>query len=107
MTKKLDLVLVNEGQDSAALFGELKAPTAPPAKFPVTYPAGRWQTALSADGKPAFARRIDAGGRGSVSLNPRALLAPGAYKLVGGGPDGKPRESPFTVAASPLFLKGE
>ncbi len=104
---QLDLVLVNEGQDSAALFGELKAPTAPPMKFPVSYPAGRWQGALSADGKPAFARRIDAGGRGSLSLNPRALLAPGAYKLVGGGPDGKPRESPFTVAASPLFLKGE
>ncbi len=104
---QLDLILVNEGQESAALFGELKTPTAPPAKFPVTFPAGRWQTALSADGKPAFGRRIDAGGRGSVSMNPRALLAPGAYKLVGGGPDGKPRESPFTVASSPLFLRGE
>jgi len=104
---QLDLILVNEGQESAALFGDLKTPTTPPAKFPVSFPAGRWQGVMGTDGKPAFARRIDAGGRGSVSLNPRAMLAPGTYKLVGTAPDGKPRESPFTVASSPLFLKGE
>ena len=99
---RLDLVLVNECLESAALMADLKQPAAPPAKFPVSFPVNRLRTLLAADGKPVpRAGRVAGGGRGSFTLTDRVLLAPGDYKLAG-----PPKETPFTVAGSPLFLKG-
>lgn len=97
---KPDLILANEGQESAVLFGGMK-PNG--QRTPVTLPGlsagGR---VVSADGKSIAVRVPGADGRGGQSgLLPRLALVPGAYRLE------RPNAPPtaFTVGATALTIR--
>jgi hypothetical protein len=103
---RLDLILANEGQDSAVLFGSLSTQA---KRVPVTVlgPAAGGRVVVKANGKPVASVAVTGGdGRGGQSgLAPRFALAPGAYTLEVRGTDGKAVEQPLTVAGSPVSVR--
>lgn len=101
---RLDLVLANEGQESAVLFG---TPAAPGALTPVVVvpPCGSAVTVTTADGKRIAAVPVSGDGRGGAAgLVPRFTLAPGEYTVTA-TVGGKPLSKAVTVAAMPLTVK--
>ncbi|HJZ54415.1 MAG TPA: VCBS repeat-containing protein, partial [Gemmataceae bacterium] len=108
---QLDLILNNEGQDSAILFGVAGNAN---GKTPVLVnlngtPAlnGGKVVVRDAAGKPVASSCVFGGdGRGGqAGLAPRFVLAPGAYKVEVVSTDGKATVTDLTVAASPMSVK--
>ena len=102
---RLDLVLANEGQDSAVLFGA----AAEGKKTPVMLsgvPVGGRVTVLAAGKRVAAATVRGADGRGGQSgLAPRFALAPGAYTLEIRNGSANPVVKNVTVTAAPMSVK--
>lgn len=108
---QLDLVLVNEGQESSVLFG---AQTPGGAKTPVVVALNGSPTlnggkvvVKSATGERVACSAVCGGdGRGGQSgLAPRFVLPPGAYKFEVTGTDGKTTTKDVIVTAAPMQLK--
>lgn len=108
---RLDLLMHNEGQESAALFGgpaDSGKWTPIVVKLPKDNPLTCGSvTVKSDDGKTSVTTQLFGGnGRGGQGdLNPRFVLAPGAYTVIVKGSDGKSKEQKVTVANSPMQLK--
>lgn len=108
---QLDLVLVNEGQESSVLFG---AQTPGGAKTAVVV-ALNGSSALNGgkvvvkdmNGVRVACSAVSGGdGRGGqCGLSPRFALAPGAYKFETTGTDGKTTTKDVTVTATPMQVK--
>ncbi len=105
---RLDLILANEGQESAVLFGSLSIEA---KRTPVvvnlagtTVPVGGRLIVSSADGKPVAQSLLSgADGRGGQSgLTPRFALSPGQYQFDLVTTTGTKTRKAFTVAAEPL-----
>lgn len=106
---QLDLILNNEAQDSAILFGAVKEGGKTPVVIALNGTGGLNGGKVivkDAAGK-AVATACICGGesRGGNQLLPRFVLAPGQYNVEVLGTNGKPRITPLTVAASPMSLK--
>lgn len=108
---QLDLVLVNEGQESSVLFG---AATPGGPMTPVTVALngtaalnGGKVVVKDSAGKAVAACCVAGGdGRGGqCGLAPRFVLAPGAYKVEVVGADGKAVVKDVVVASSPMSVK--
>ena len=108
---RLDLLLANEGQDSAILFG---ATTTLAKKTPVTIdlagtslPVGGIVTVKAADGSRVAASTMTGGdARGGQSgLAPRFALLPGNYKVEIRKAGGSAVVKDIVVAASPMNIK--
>jgi hypothetical protein len=107
---QLDLILVNEMQESAVLFGAAKDGT---GKTPVVVRlngtpglSGGRVVVKDAAGKLVASAGICGGeARGGNALCPRFVLAPGEYKVEIVGPDGKTAVTDLTVSTSPMSLK--
>jgi hypothetical protein len=108
---QLDLILVNEGQESSVLFG-VATPGGPMTPVAVTLNGtaglnGGKVIVKDMAGK-AVASSCVAGGdcRGGQSgLSPRFMLAPGAYKVEVVGSDGKAVTKDVTVTSTPMSVK--
>jgi len=101
---KLDLVMANEGQDAAILFGNKELPgKATPVVVQVPADAARVRVV----GKDVqVARAISTGdGRGQPGLAPRFVLPPGAYQVEVRDGAGKTQTKDVTVAAEPLKVR--
>ena len=108
---KLDLILNNEGQESALLLGNAQLPNkrTPVALLlpgDVSY-VGAKVRVLGKDGKPVAASEVCGGeGRGGQRApTPRFALAPGAYRLELCDSTGKKRAKEITVAEAPLRVR--
>ena len=105
---KLDLILVNEGQDSAILFGSRELPGKnTPVVVNLGESTGSRLQVLNGEGKPVAGYQItgsEARG-GQASLAPRFTLPAGAYKLAIRTSAGKTLSHDFQVADSPLQLR--
>ncbi|MFO0805640.1 MAG: VCBS repeat-containing protein [Gemmataceae bacterium] len=107
---QLDLILNNEAQDSAILFGAAKEGR---AKTPVvvtlngTAGLNGGKVIVKDMGGKSVATASLCGGecRGGNLLVPRFALAPGEYKVELIGTDGKASVTSLTVATSPMSLK--
>src|SRR5207244_1277921 len=105
---QLDLILVNEGQESSVLFG-VATPGGPMTPVVVALNGtaalnGGKVVVKDAAGK-AVASCCVAGGSargGQCGLAPRFVLPPGAYKVEVTGSDGKVSAKDVTVANSPM-----
>ena len=108
---RLDLLMHNEGQESAALFGgpaDATKWTPIVVKLPRDNPLScGCVTVKSDDGKTTVSTQLFGGnGRGGQGdLNPRFVLAPGAYTVTVKGSDGKSKEQKVTVANTPMQVK--
>jgi len=108
---RLDLLMHNEGQESAALFGgpaDASKWTPIVVKLPKDNPLTCGTvTVKSDDGKTTVTTQLFGGnGRGGQGdLNPRFVLAPGGYTVSVKGSDGKIKEQKLTVANTPMQLK--
>jgi len=108
---QLDLVLANEGQESAALFGTASA--TPSARTPVVFslngtPALNGGTIVvrNAAGKSIAASAIHgADGRGGQHGLPRFTLPSGSYRLEIQAPGTTPLAKDFNVNGSPMSVK--
>jgi len=103
---RLDLILANEGQESAVLFGG-PADASKWTPVVVHVSGGGTVTVKAADGKRVASAEVFGGdGRGGQpGLNPRFVLLPGTYTLAVKGTDGKMKEQPLVVAANPMSVK--
>jgi len=101
---KLDLILANEGQDAAILFGNRELPNkATPVVVHV--PANAARVRVVGQGVQ-LARTISTGdGRGQPGLAPRFVLPPGAYTVEVHHSAGKIQTKQVTVAAEPLKVR--
>ena len=107
---QLDLILNNEAQDSAILFGTVKEST---GRTPVvvtlngTSGLNGGKVVVKDMGGKSVATASLCGGecRGGNLLVPRFALAPGEYKVELIGTDGKSQITALTVAASPMNVK--
>lgn len=108
---QLDLVLNNEGQECAALFG---VQTAGGAKTPVTVTLNGTATLnggkvvvkdMSGNRVACCAVAGGDGRGGQCGTAPRFVLAPGAYRFELVGPDGKTTVKDVTVTAAPMQVK--
>jgi hypothetical protein len=108
---QLDLVLVNEGQESSVLFGAFtpggtKTPVAVALNGSATLNGGK-VIVRSVNGERVACSAVSGGDcrGGQCGLAPRFVLAPGAYKFEIVGPDGKSTTKDVTVTATPMQLK--
>jgi len=108
---QLDLIVNNEAQDSAILFG---APGTGNGKTPVVVSlngtaglnGGKVVVKDAAGKRVACSCVFGADGRGGQGgLVPRFALAPGAYRFEVIGPDGKSVVKDVTVYTAPLTVK--
>ncbi len=108
---RLDLLMHNEGQESAALFGgpaDAGKWTPIVVKLPKDNPLScGCVTVKSDDGKTVVSTQLFGGnGRGGQGdLSPRFVLAPGPYTVTVKGSDGKSKEQKVTVTNSPMHVK--
>lgn len=107
---RLDLILNNEGQEPAVLFGAAKDG----GKTPVTVGlnntpglGGGRLVVTKGPGGPAVAGLSLTGGdgRGGNSLAPRFALDPGSYLVEVRGPGGKGLVAEVVVGTGPVYLK--
>jgi hypothetical protein len=101
---KLDLIMANEGQDAAILFGNKELPN---KATPITVhvPADAVRVRLVGPGVQQ-ARAISTGdGRGQPWLAPRFVVGPGAYTVEVHDGAGKVQTKQVTVAAEPLKVR--
>ena len=107
---RLDLILNNEGQEPAVLFGAAKEG----GKTPVTVGlnntpglgGGRLVVTKGPGGAAVAGHCLTGGdGRGGNSLAPRFALDPGAYLVEVRGPGGKTVVADLAVGTSPVNLK--
>lgn len=109
---QLDLIMANEAQESAVLFGMAKEGN---GKTPVVVAlngtpglnGGGKVLVKDAAGKVVASACVSGGdGRGGQSgLTPRFVLAPGAYKVEVVGPAGKAVVTDVTVTTNPMNVK--
>ena len=108
---KLDLILLNEGQESAVLYGVMPASgrTAVTVKLPATaHGAGEVVSVSGADGKAETRQLVGGDGRGGQGwLTPRFALTPGNYTVSVRGTDGKTKTKSVTVGTEPLKVAVE
>jgi len=108
---QLDLILNNEGQESSALFGVMtpgKPLTAITIMLNGTTGLNCGKVVVKdATGKPVASCAMAGGdGRGGqAGLDPRFVLAPGAYKIEVVSTDGKAVVKDVTVASTPMNVK--
>ncbi|MCE9531117.1 MAG: VCBS repeat-containing protein, partial [Planctomycetes bacterium] len=107
---KLDLILNNEGQDSAVLFGSKEMPGGKFTSVVVQLGQGSVGSRLKMldkDGKSVAMLDISGGeGRGGQpNLLPRFTLPPGAYKLEVRSSVGATTQQDLTVADTPLRIR--
>lgn len=108
---QLDLVLVNEGQETAGLLGAV--PAAPSPRSPITLnlngtPAlnGGVVRVRSANGQPIATSPVVCDGRGSQQgLVPRFALGPGQYQIEILAPGSQPILKSIRVDGSPVNLR--
>jgi hypothetical protein len=101
---KLDLIMANEGQDAAILFGNKELPN---KATPVTVhvPADATRVRVVGPGVQQV-RAISTGdGRGQPWLAPRFVVAPEAYTVEVHDGAGKVQAKQVTVAAEPLKVR--
>lgn len=104
---KLDLVMANEGQDAAILFGNKELPNKA-TPLVVHLPGEATGAALvRVVGKDTQLVRAVCGGdgRGQPGLAPRFVLPPGAYQVEVRNGSGKPVTKEVTVAAEPARVR--
>jgi hypothetical protein len=101
---KLDLIMANEGQDAAVLFGNKELPN---KATPVTVHVAPAATRVRVVGPGVQrAQAISTGdGRGQPGLAPRFVLPPGAYTIEVRSGSGKVETKQVTVAAEPLRVR--
>jgi hypothetical protein len=106
---QLDLILNNEAQDSAILFGAAKEGGRTPVVIGLNGTSGLngGRVIVKDMGGKAVATASLCGGDGRASnvLAPRFTLAPGEYKVELIGTDGKSQVTALTVAGSPMNVK--
>jgi hypothetical protein len=106
---KLDLILVNEAQDSAILFGnkELAGSCSQVVVSLGTEAVGSRLRVLDKGGKAVAVCDVSGGeGRGGQpSLSPRFTLPPGEYKIECRSSSGRSSLKEITVADSPLSVR--
>lgn len=104
---KLDLIMANEGQEAAILFGNKELPS-PKVPVVVHVPgvAIGGTTAVRITGPGTQLTRSLSGGasRGQPDLAPRFVVAPGAYKVEVRDGTGKTVTKDVTVAGDPMKL---
>lgn len=107
---QLDLILANEGQESAILFG------AKPAESPRTPVVvalngtpglnGGRVVVKDMTGKAVATAAVTGGdGRGGNALAPRFALPPGSYRVEVVAPGGRTATAPLDVQTSPMTLR--
>ena len=106
---KLDLILNNEGQDSAALFGNKDLPgrcTQVVIQLGAESVGSRIRV-LDKDGKQVATQDVSGGeGRGGQPpLSPRFTLSPGAYRLEFRSGSGKSQTRAISVAETPMRVR--
>jgi hypothetical protein len=102
---RLDLILANEGQDSAVLFGAAGEAKRTPVVL-AGVPVGGKVTVKANGQRVAGATVTGADGRGGQSgLAPRFALPPGAYKVEVRHGSAAAVEKDVTVAATPVSVK--
>jgi len=102
---KLDLVMNNEGQDSAVLFGTPNPEASKFTSLMVRLPAAAGTITISTpDGKKVASSQVyGADGRGGqAGLLPRFALLPGDYKIQILTSNGKLREKSVKLEANPI-----
>jgi hypothetical protein len=101
---KLDLIMANEGQDAAILFGNRELPI---KATPVTVHVPGDVTQVRVIGKDGQRlTRISTGdGRGQPNLAPRFVLAAGAYQVEARNAAGKTETKDVTVGAEPVKVR--
>lgn len=103
---KLDLLLHNEGQESAALFGSGNGHTQSAVVVKLPRECGCWGgvcKVLNGEGKVVANSQLlggDARG-GQPTHAPRFALPPGEYKVTVTGTDGKSKEAKLTMTKEP------
>ncbi|HJZ94075.1 MAG TPA: VCBS repeat-containing protein [Gemmataceae bacterium] len=105
---KLDLVMANEGQESAVLFGNKELPNkASPLVVHVPVESVALGCTVRVTGKDVrHARAVSAGdGRGQPNLAPRFVLQPGTYQVEVRDSTGRAQTRDVTVAADPVKLR--
>ena len=109
---QLDLILNNEAQDSAILFGAVKegpgsgkTPVVVTLNGTVGLNGGKIVVKDMAGKAVATACLCGGESRGGNHLAPRFALAPGEYKVELTGSDGKATITALTVAGSPMNVK--
>jgi hypothetical protein len=105
---KLDLVLANEGQDAAILFGNKELPSkATPLVVHVPCECLGSTAIVSVIGKDTRQSRAIGGGdgRGQPNLAPRFVLPPGSYQVVVSNGNGKTQTKDVTIAADAVKLR--
>jgi hypothetical protein len=108
---KLDLILHNEGQESAALYGsgDGAVNAAAVVKLPRESGCGGVCTVTNGEGKVVASWQLlggDARG-GQSTLTPRFALQPGEYKVTVTGTDGKTKEAKLTMTKEPAKVAFE
>ncbi len=109
---KLDLILNNEGQESAALYGSGDGQTQSAVVVKLPRECGGWGgvcKVLNGEGKVVASSQLlggDARG-GQPTLAPRFALPPGEYKVVVTGTDGKSKEAKLTMTKDPAKVAFE
>jgi hypothetical protein len=100
----LDLVLNNEGQESAMLLGDVAAAGKHAAVTVQGVGVGSRVRVLGADGKPVQTRTVSGGeGRGGQSAPvARFALPPGSYVVELRDSAGRDRTKSITVANAPM-----
>lgn len=108
---QLDLILNNEGQDSAILFGAAgaangKTPVVVSLNGTASFNGGKVVVKDMSGNAVAAAWVFGGDGRGGqAGLAPRFVLPPGSYKVEIVGSDGKAATKDLTVAATPMNLR--
>ncbi|HEX4606933.1 MAG TPA: VCBS repeat-containing protein, partial [Urbifossiella sp.] len=107
---QLDLILANEGQESAILFG-VKAAESPRTPVVVALNGtpglnGGRVVVKDAAGRAVASAAVTGGdGRGGNTLAPRFVLAPGAYRVEIVAPGGRVAATPLEVQTSPMTVR--
>jgi hypothetical protein len=105
---KLDLVMANEGQDAAILFGNKELPSkATPLVVHVPSECLCGSTTVKVIGKDMRRSCAIGGGdgRGQPSLAPRFVVPPGTYQVEVRNGSGKPIMKEVTVAAEAVKVR--
>jgi hypothetical protein len=101
---KLDLILGNEGQDSALLFGNKDLPNKA-TPLVVHVPGGSGAVRVTGNGVQLARATSGGAGRGQPDLAPRFVLPAGTYQVEIKDSAGKTRTKEVTLTADPLRVR--
>ncbi|HEX3148845.1 MAG TPA: VCBS repeat-containing protein [Gemmataceae bacterium] len=101
---KLDLLMANEGQDSAILFGNKELPNKA-TPLVVHVPADATQVRLVGKDLQKISAISTGDGRGQPGLAPRFVVPPGAYQIEVRDGAGKTLTKDVTATADPMKVR--